>query len=291
MHFAKEMMLRKYGRPLLVSMLAILTAQTRAQSPRNPLVDGSPTGFDVASIRPSGDRSGQTSVWMGTRINGDTFEARGMSLKSLVWFAYANGGPKRQMVAGGGAWIDSQNWDIVAKVDDPSFAGLSNTERTNRMRPMVKALLEERFHLKLHAEMRPTPVYVLVQAKGGAKVKEVPAPPAVEGDWGEAMRRHREENPGKPFPGLITCGGNGCTATAVTIGAAVGQIQGSSHADRPVIDETGLKGHYDFSFRTPRSNDEDAMGEIQEDLGMKFEPRKVDLTTYVIESAERPSAN
>ena len=228
---------------------------------------------------------------MGTRITGGTFEAHRMTLKGLVWYAYANQTPKRQMVAGGGDWIDSQEWDIAAKIDDSSFAGLSSKERTDRMRPMVQALLEQRFHLKFHTEMRPTPVYVLVQAKDGAKVKEVPPPPAVEGDWMEAMKRYREENPGKSFPGAITCSDNGCTATAVMMSAALGQIGGSSHVDRPVIDETGLKGHYDFSFRQPRNDDDGAMREIEADLGMKFEARKVDLTTYVIDSAERPSAN
>jgi hypothetical protein len=67
-----------------------------------------------------------------------------MSLKALVWFAYADQGSQRQMVSGAGGWIDSRDWDIVAKVDDPSLAGLSDTERTNRMRPLVKALLDGR---------------------------------------------------------------------------------------------------------------------------------------------------
>jgi uncharacterized protein (TIGR03435 family) len=284
-------MMRKYGSPLLVSVLAILMAQGSAQSLPNTHSDGAPTAFDVASIRPSADRSSQPGGWMGTRITGGTFEARSMSLKSLVWYAYANRTAKQEMVSGGGGWIDSQEWDIMAKIDDPSFAGPSNKERADRMRPMLQALLEQRFHLKFHTEMRPTPVYVLVQAKGGAKVKEVPAPPALEGDWMEAMKRYREENPGRPFPGVIQCADSGCTATAVAMSAAVGQIGGSSHLDRPLIDETGLKGYYDFSFRQPRNDDDGAMREIEEDLGVKFESRKMDLTTYVIDSAEKPSVN
>ena len=282
-------MLRKYGSPSLVSILTILIAQASAQSPPSPLADGAPAVFDVASIRPA-DRTTGTSSWMGTRITGGTFEARGMSLQALVWYAYTNRTPKQEMVSGGGGWIDSQEWDIMAKIDDPSLAALSNKERTDRMRPMVQALLKDRFHLKLHTEMRPTPVYVLVQAKGGAKVKEVPAPPEVEGDWIEAMKRHDKENPGKPFPGSITCS-DGCTATAVTMSAALGQIEGSSQSDRLVIDGTGLKGYYDFHFRQPRNDDDGAMREIEEDLGVRFESRKVDLTTYVIDSAERPSVN
>jgi uncharacterized protein (TIGR03435 family) len=152
-------------------------------------------------------------------------------------------------------------------------------------------LLDERFHLRLHTDIRLTPVYVLVQGKGGAKVKEVSAPPAVKGDFMEAMKHYREENPGKSFPGVITCSGDRCTATAMTISGALGQIQGSSHADRMVIDETGLKGYYDFSFRNPAEGDDDAIVEIEEDLGMKFEARKVDLTTYVIDSAQSPTPN
>lgn len=58
-----------------------------------------------------------------------------------------------------------------------------------------------------------------------------------------------------------------------------------------IVDETGLKGHYDLSFPMPRNDDDDAMAEVEEDLGMKFEPRKVDLTTYLIDSAEKPSDN
>jgi len=281
-------MLRKSNQLFYASALAILMASQA--SGQSPPARPAAASFDVASIRPSGDRSGQPG-WMGVQMTGGTFEARSMSLKSLVWFAYANGGPQKQMVAGGGGWIDSQLWDITAKVDDPSLAELSNQERSNRLRPLVQALLEERFHLKLHTEMRPTPVYALVQAKGGAKVKEVPAPPAMKGDFTEAMKRYREENPGKPFPGVISCSGDHCTATAVAMSAAMGQIQGSSRSDRTVIDATGLKGYYDFSFRMPRRDDDDAMGEIEEDLGMKFEPRKIDLTTYVIDSAEKPSDN
>jgi uncharacterized protein (TIGR03435 family) len=283
-------MARKFGRLLLLSVLTILMAQGSAQSQSAPSAATVPAKFDVASIRPSPDRSFQPGGWIGTRMTGGTFEARSTSLNWLVTVAYANGSPTRQMVVGGKGWMDSQLWDIVAKTDDPSFEKLSNAERKDRMRPMVQALLEERFHLKVHTELRPTPVYVLLQARGGAKVKEVPAPPELQSDWPEAMQRHEKENPGKPFPGLIMCSDR-CTGTAVKMSDAVGQIGGSSRADRPVIDETGLKGYYDLSFPMPRTDDDDAMAEIEEALGMKFEARKVDLTTWVVESADKPSDN
>jgi len=289
-------MASSYGRPLLLAVLTLLMAQGSAQSQSSPsATSGSaatmPAKFDVASIRPSGDRSGQSGGWTGFRMTGGTFETHSVSLNFLVQFAYLNGSLNRQMISGGKGWMESQNWDIEAKTDDPSFEKLSNAERTNRMRPMVRALLEERFHLKVHTELRPTPVYVLLQAKGGAKIKEVPAPPEMEGDWMEAMKNSQRENPDKPFPGVITCTGDHCTATAVKINDVLGQIEFSSHADRPVIDETGLKGYYDISFPMTREDDNEAMGELEEALGMKFEARKVDLTTWVVDSADKPSDN
>jgi uncharacterized protein (TIGR03435 family) len=280
---------RKFGSLLLVPLFITLIAQGNARSSSNSPAVAALQKFDVASIRRS-DPTGRIS-WTGVRITGDMFEAHSMSLKALVGYAYADGGTQRQLVSGMGGWIESELWDITAKVDDSTFDGLTNKERSNRMRPMVQGLLGERFHLKFHTELRPTPVYALVQAKGGAKVKEVPAPPEVNGDWMEAMKRYREENPGKPFPGVTTCGSDGCTGTAVTIIDMLGQIQVSSHADRMLVDETGLKGHYDLSFPMPRNDDDDAMAEVEEALGMKFEPRKVDLTAYVIDSAEKPSDN
>jgi uncharacterized protein (TIGR03435 family) len=282
--------LRQYGSLLFVAAIPIVIAPGNAQGSSNAPTVAAQQKFDVASIRPSPDRTGQPG-WMGIRITGDMFEARSVSLQFLVSYAYANDGPERQLVSGGGGWIQSEQWDITAKIDDASFDGLTNAERTSRMLPMLKALLDERFHLKLHTELRPTPVYALVQAKGGAKVKEVPTPPKVNGDWMEAMKHYREANPGKPYPGEIMCSSDGCTAAAVTIGAALGQIQANSRADRIVVDETGLRGHYDFSFPMPRNDDDDAMAEVEEALGMKFVPRKVDLTAYVIDSAERPSNN
>lgn len=119
------------------------------------------------------------------------------------------------------------------------------------MQPLVRALLDERYHLRLHPEVRPTPVYVLVQAKGGAKVKEVSAPPPIVGDVHEALKRFRKENPGKPFPGGISCTGDGCTAKAVSMTNALRQIQGRSHADRMVSMRRDLRVTTISRFEVP----------------------------------------
>jgi uncharacterized protein (TIGR03435 family) len=249
--------------------------------------------FEVATIRPT-QNDGSGGGWMGFRLApSGRLMVRSMPLASLVGFAYLPK-PGTGRVQGGPKWAGSDRYDIEAKVDDAQMVGwdkLSDAERTDRVRPMMRALLSERFHLKLHTEMQPTPVYVLVQAKGGARMKEVPTPAPMEGegDGLEKVMRQMTEHPGQPVPGQIMCTAGGCTGTAVQMSSAIGQISGSSRADRIVIDQTGLKGYYNFSFTQPRYNDDSAMAEIEDDLGLKFEPRTMPMKTYVIDSAEKPS--
>jgi uncharacterized protein (TIGR03435 family) len=248
--------------------------------------------FEVATIRPANRDDGRH--WFGTRIDSSgRLTTSSMTLNSLVWFAYVNG-PGTGKVAGGPKWAQSDAFDINAKIDAADMDGwdkLSQQQRTDRAKPMLRRLLADRFQLKLRTEMQPTPVYVLVQAKGGANVKEVAPPAPSDGDPFEAMQKYMAENPGKPLPGGIMCTGNTCTGSAVQMKNAIGQIGGSASADRIVIDGTGLKGYYDFTMTQPRHDDDQAMEEVEDSLGLKFEPRTMPIKTYIIESAEKPSVD
>ena len=249
--------------------------------------------FEVATIRAANRDDGRH--WFGGRLDASgRYAVSAMPLSGLVRWAYLDAPGKGMVTADREApkWVTSDEFDINAKVDDAYMAGwdkLSNEQRMDRVRPMIRRLLADRFHVKLRVEMRDTPVYALVQAKGGAHVKEVPAPEPVEGDPIEAQARWMRDNPGKASPGVIMCSGDKCTANAVRISNAIGQITGSSHADRMLIDQTGLTGYYDFSFTQPGPKDDSAMAEVSDDLGMKFEPHTVPIKTYVIVSAEKPS--
>ena len=249
--------------------------------------------FEVATIRPANPEKTQ---WFGIRLDpSGRFEAHAVSVNMLVWQAYGDDLGQRNVTRDREApkWVDSEEFDINAKVDEAYMVGwekLSDRQRIDVVRPMLRRLLADRFRLRFRVEMRKTPVYALVQAKGGAHVKEVPAPVAMEGDSNEAMAKWYSEHPGKAMPGGILCADK-CTGNAVKFSDAVGQIAGSSRADRMVVDETGLKGYYDFSFTQPQpqTKDEPAMQEVEDDLGMRFEPRSVAMRTYVIEGAEKPS--
>jgi len=250
--------------------------------------------FEVATVRPAGHADGRR--WFGMRlVPSGRLTVSAMSMKDQVWAAYVGFG--KAQVSGGPKWVETDQFDVEAKVDDAYMAGwdkMSDAQRMDVVRPMLRRLLADRFQLKLHTEMRDTPVYALVQAKGGARMKEVPAPESLEGEGDDVEKTMRQmaAHPGKPLPGGMMCTGSGGTGNAVPMSYALGQIGESSGADRMVLDETGLKGHYDFSYTISRDKDAlSPMQQIEDQLGLRFEPRKVPITTYVIDSAEKPSEN
>ncbi|MFT4113623.1 TIGR03435 family protein [Silvibacterium sp.] len=249
--------------------------------------------FEVATIRPS--NRGDSRNWMGMKLdNSGRFQTSEESLNGLVYLAYM-APPEQNKVAKDRRapdWVNSAEFDIDAKVDNADLKDwdkLSYEERMDVIRPMLRQLLDERFHLKLRTEDQMTPVYALVQARGGAHVEEVPAPEPVKGDTDEAEKHWMDAHPGDIYPGMMMCTRNKCTAHAVKISGAIGQIAANAHADRIVLDETGLNSYYDFSIPFPEEKDEFPMHTIEEALGVKFEPRTVPMKTYVIVSADKPS--
>jgi uncharacterized protein (TIGR03435 family) len=72
-------------------------------------------------------------------------------------------------IVGGPAWISSERYDILAKPEEA--VQVSAVDR-NQMRVRIQALLADRFQLTLHRETREMPVYALVVAKNGRKLKE-----------------------------------------------------------------------------------------------------------------------
>ena len=233
--------------------------------------------------------------WFGTKVApSGRLSVSAMTLKSLVWAAYV-GTAKAGTVEGGPKWAETDNYDIEAKMDDADMGGwdkLSDRERMERMRPLLRALLEERFKLKVHTETKVTPVYALVVAKGGVKMKEVPAPPANVDPQAEA-ERERSKNPGPPAGGFMVSD-KGWVGSAVQIRGLLGQIAYEVGAtDKLMVDETNLDGHYyDFTVKLSRDKDGPTLEQqIEDQMGLRVEERKAPVDTYVIDSAERPEVD
>ena len=138
-----------------------------------------------------------------------------------------------EQVVGLPKWAENQVYMVAAKPAN-GFPNLRPIENQQQVRLMVRAMLADRFHLLLHAETRQRPVFKLEVAKAGVRIKEVDPPvfPAKEAPVGAAM-----ENDG----GIRMVASK---STMAGLTRALGLVMG-----RPVVDETGLKGYYDFDVR------------------------------------------
>jgi bla regulator protein blaR1 len=245
--------------------------------------------FEVASIKPSNSTNPQFRI---ASMPGGRFAANNASLKMLIQTAYDVRG---HQISGGPNWIDSDKFDIEAEPDaatpiPPGPAGAP------QMRSMLQSLLMDRFKLGLHRETKEEPVYELVVARGGPKLRV--AADSATGPQGLRMGLGQ-------FTGMAAS----MSILAQTLAQAVG---------RSVIDKTGLTGRYDFelkwtpvpgefSFGAPGVPGPDGLGgdalpppdpsgpslftALQEELGLKLESARGPVEILVIDHAEKPDAN
>jgi uncharacterized protein (TIGR03435 family) len=189
---------------------------------------------------------------------------------------------KPQQVIGAN-WLATERYDIMARVPD----GATMPQQTI----MLQNLLAERFHLKQHREQRELPVYELVVAKGGPKLK----PP------GET--RLATLTPDGPF-GLGVKDG-------VTMIHLIGRgsldvlaVRLSREADRLIVNRTGLAGEYDIAVRwsadasAPYTGDGAAdpgislAAAMESQLGLKLQPKKAPVEVMIVDHADKvPTAN
>lgn len=211
----------------------------------------------------------------------------------------------------GPASIQSIAYDIVAKVPP----GTTHEQ----FLLMVRTLLAERFDLKFHWEPRKMPVYELVVAKGGTKLRE--AAPPIHGASPHDPRRvpfPRDDNgvpvlpPGVPALMGFREGGNVRYVARMQPLGGNFLVNLEGLAGRPVVDRTGLTGVYDFNlvFRPepinvfgaePSPNPSalsplaDAAGEpapdlfiaLQNQLGLKLQSAKAPVPVFVVDSVAK----
>jgi uncharacterized protein (TIGR03435 family) len=198
------------------------------------------------------------------------------TLKRLVGYAYDI---RPEFVFGGPKWAESELFDIEGKVDEsdiPIFQNMSGQQKDAMLRPV----LESRFGLRVHREVRVLQVFDLVVAKGGLGPKFTPHSPA---------------NPPFSLGGAgETFDGFGVEMPLLTRGLSE-YLSGT--IDRPILDKTGLTGKYDFILQWSSPTDQgtsshpDVFTAVREQLGLRLEPAREPVETIIIDSAERPSEN
>ena len=194
-------------------------------------------------------------------LNPQTFAGHNVTLKRLVMEAYDLQSPQ----VAGPKWIDESEFELEAKSASPASR--------QQFRAMLRALLDERFHLKTHREQKDTRVMELT---GAAKIQPV------------ALEAASAQYSGGRFRGTMVQ-----LAELVSAQLSIIPVEDpstpavASRTPTPVLDRTGLAGVYEFpvdrSTGWPR---------ILQNLGLKLETRKTPLEVLVIDSADRvPVAN
>jgi len=243
--------------------------------------------FEIASIKPHPwTNEGRVGVF----TSGNTLTAEHVDLYRLVEFAYGLP-PDSYQLSGGPGWARRGILDNVSGAESLLFqvtakAAAGSRPREEEFRLMLQALLADRFQLRVRREVKRVPVFNLVVARDGPKLKESAA------DAKESLRLRA----GRLFR---------MSATHVTVAVLVEQLVNSSHGvARPVFDRTGLTRFYDFeiewaldnpgTFASDRSLLDVAGPSVfaaVQQLGLKLESSAAPLETFVIDHAEKPSEN
>jgi uncharacterized protein (TIGR03435 family) len=263
---------------------APLVSAQKTQAGNAPLLS-----FEVASIKLN-----KSSLPLGGRhLFGDRFNVTGRTIGLIVSAYGHNGHPlSPDQVSGGPDWIKSEVFDIDAKVEHALVEGewknLSFDERVNQVMLMLRSLLADRFKLMVRHETKELPAYALVLDKKGPKFAEDNTHPEIGGI--SARGRGKLEATSSDF------------TTFVSVLSMQPELGG-----RPVLDNTGLQGHYTFTFQwTPenlaatggqsadRASSSESSGPslftgLREQLGLRLESRKAPVDTIVIEHIERPT--
>lgn len=272
----KKLLLAAVGAFAVAVPLGVGLIQAPAGRAQTPATDKRRPSFEVASIKPGDPQAPRFGIRL--QPNG-RFVATNASLRQLISYAYD---VRSNQITGGAPWSDSEIYSVEAKPDAaaPVLTGQAHAEQT---RLMLQSLLAERFGLVIHWVSKDEPVYELVVAKNGPKLKE-----AAEGEIeSERVGRSQITGTGTPIALLIK---------------PLSQLMG-----RSIVDGTQLTGKYDFSVQwTPspgpfRSGDAgeppadpdgiSVFTALEEQLGLQLRAARGSVEILVIDHAEKPSVD
>jgi uncharacterized protein (TIGR03435 family) len=231
--------------------------------------------FDVASIRttPPGNREGggfrrDMRTGAAVQVSPDGLIIRNSSLRSIICWAYSIFDYQLK----GPDWMGASRFDINAKA--------AGEFPNDKLRLMLQGLLADRFKMATHTESKEMSAYILQIAKGGPKVKE-----STSGDGEMDIQPNQQR------------------MQVTIVRAGVPQlIDALSNIFRaPIVDQTGLKGKYDATFDmtkyladmkpteggAPPDPQAIVMRGLQEELGLKLEPKKMPVDLVIVDKAEK----
>jgi uncharacterized protein (TIGR03435 family) len=269
------------GGPQLTLNLVHVTADAAwaipaVPAPLKPMAANANPAFEVATLKPSKP----DALGRGFRVQGRQFSTLNTSLSDMISFAY---GLHARQITGAPAWLEQDKYDVLG---EPDTEGQPSGDQ---WKMMLQKMLADRFKLSFHRDKKELSVYAIVVAdKIGPKLA-------------------KSESNGNTIPALIFRGLGNLPARNATMTEFANVMQ-SAVLDRPVVDQTGLSGRFDFTLIwTPDQSQFGGRGvpaptddpnappglftAIQEQLGLKLDSTKAPVDVLVIDSVEHPTAD
>lgn len=238
--------------------------------------------FEVATIKPSDpNRPGKLFT-----VRGRDVVTINTTVNDLISMAY---NLHVKQLTGGPSWLESDKFDITGRPDVPGQPSVV------QIKTMIQKLLTDRFQLKFHRDQKELTVYAIAVAKTGVKIAKSEADP--------------NGLPGLFFGGAGPGGGLNFNVRNATLAEVANTLQGAV-LDKPVVDQTGLEGKYDFTVKfTPEAGQmagfggggpppppnpdapPDLFAAFTQQLGLKIETSKAPVDVLVIDKIEKPTAN
>jgi uncharacterized protein (TIGR03435 family) len=291
--------------------------------------------FEVASVRQNKSDVKQSSnfsldsgnIYSGVnkddvfKPEGGYFSATNMSLVRCIVFAYKLTGTQELALrfkfftglsSNVPEWIHTERFDIKARAE--------GYPTKDQMRLMMRGLLADRFKLVVHKEMREVPVFALVVANSGMtgpRLQQHPAddtcliPPATAPAVSTApdLVWASVELPALPAvcgvlahlppsaEGRLSFGARGVDLDLLA--NSLPTQTGMATISRPVVNQTGLVGLFDFSVEwapeveggQPGPSGPTFNEALKKQLGLKLDPKKGPVELLVIDHVEQPSEN
>ena len=222
--------------------------------------------FEVASLKPTPDGT-QGGAIIRPKPANNGYIGINMPLRTYLMIAYT---VRDTQISGGPSWFAEERFDLDAKAEKPSSV--------DELHMMLRNLLADRCHLKLHKETKEQSGFALVVDKGGPK-----------------LAQHDAED--KDHPPIAPTGPGKFQATNVHMNYLALFL--SRIVDRPIVDKTGLSAFYDFKLefapeRPPGAEQIDGPSlfeALKLQLGLRLDAAKAPSEHLVIDSVERPTGN
>ncbi len=263
---------RSIGTSVGMALLVTAVAAGQAFAPT-----GSAT-FEVASLKAS--KRGAEEGGVHPAPGGKRYVGSNWALRNYLAVAYQM---KAEQITGGPGWLDTDFYDLNAEAAKPSSV--------EELHMMLQNLLTDRFKLQIHREKKEMQAYTLTVDKGGTKNLNPHANPG-----GGDLNFEKDQEQFLHAVWAAHC------ATMDYFAFVLGLS-----LDRPVLNQTGAGGCFDFKFKftwslppgmkegqTVNGAPIDTSGPtiyqaLQNQLGLKLEAKKAPVETMVIDHAERPS--